>query len=396
MIEIKLLTSLVLKTDNIDIIYNYTNKNLENLSLTEINMLVKKIAESGASSYIKELSKRLNEVGITGSLIDVLANGLIDSIDRPTIRNVEMLTYFIQSVNDMSDEVLHKMINKIIVYSILDNIDAETIADCFTINRDKLTEAEADNLVAIIASKKDTHEIISLLGYDFITEEQRKTLINGLDFTLENLKEDRNPFDERKNSIIKTLDYYYKTIMFDKINRDGEYEDEKERIVLSCIDAAMPTLIFDLITSDKYEFESLYISYMINKLISMNAYAVLIEILAKKIAVTPNGNNLSDSDVDSIINYVCKSYCAHWIYSLAYHTWDYLTDKQRLSIRRAMFKSNDPDLITEYVLEIDEEAVPAKFKTIENFYNYVDNNMNDINEKQKIKENILNPKVYNF
>ena len=221
-------------------------------------------------------------------------------------------------------------------------------------------------------------------------------LINGLDFTLHYLKESLFSFSEREKAIIDVLNYYYKTINFIVMNKDGEYNNEKDRILESCIDTCMPTLIFKLIVDDKYELEDVYISSMINKLITMNAHGVLIEILAKKITLPTKGNSLSDIDVNNIINCVCKTYCADWIYQLAYHTWDYLTDKQKLSIRRAMFKSNDPDLITEYVLEIDEEAVPAKFKTVENFYNYVDNNVNDINEKQKVKENILNPRLYNF
>lgn len=392
----RLLTSLVLKTDNIDVIYNYLNKNLEKLSITEINTLTKKVAESGVIDYIKDLPKQLNEVGITGTLIDELALGLIDSIDYPSIRNVRILNYFIKTVNNISDEVVHKIINKIIIYSILKGIDAETVAEAFVFNKDRLTKEEANNLISIIAGKKNVREITILLGYDFITKEQREMLINGLDFTLHYLKESLFSFSEREKAIIDVLNYYYKTINFIVMNKDGEYNNEKDRILESCIDTCMPTLIFKLIVDDKYELEDVYISSMINKLITMNAHGVLIEILAKKITLPTKGNSLSDIDVNNIINCVCKTYCADWIYQLAYHTWDYLTDKQKLSIRRAMFKSNDPDLIAEYVLEIDKEAVSAKFKTIEKFYNYVDDNMNDIIEKQKVKENILNPRSYNF
>lgn len=388
----KLKTKLAIKMSEGDpgFLAVYARENFEMLSFLEVDNIAHEIARSGSAETICFFAHLLNKNGYNNGNIDLLADGLL-KINKNVNNQIECISEFICTVDGISDKMLEKLKYELDCLSEYDEVDVKTLSDVYYELEDKLNENEKDSLMFLICEKQDFKYTLDIFDNAKMTKEQREQMIEYMHDTL---CIDMKNEEDKKEAINLILDQYNEEELVElNKKRSFDYDFEKDSMIYTCIAASTPNIIYGLMFSN-YDFDESHITRMIYKLISKEEYKLLIDIVESKAYTAGIKNDLSDKDIDKIISAVCGTYSSELIYRLADVMNGCLTEKQKLRIRRSMFKSNDPDTIVKYSLDIDNEAVPAKFKTVEKFYNYVDENMTDEKEKQDVKEEILNPRTY--
>lgn len=388
----RLLTNLVIKIGDGDpgFLVEYAREKFEVLSFLEIDELVNEVAYSGNAEYICDFARLLNENGYDNGNITLLAEGLRLISKDPKLK-IKYISEFISTVKGISKNTFEELKYELDSVGEYDEVDARTLTDIYYDIEDLLTKNDRESMMITICDKYDFECIIDILNHAKMTDEQRKNMIVRMHDILCLAIENE---EEKQKGINLILDQYNSESLVElNKKRSFDYDFEKYSMTNTCISAATPEIIHDLMFS-MYDFDKSHISRMIDKLIDKEEYNLLIDILEEKVWNADDRIKLSSKDIDKAINAICKTRYASWIYSLADAMDGYLTEKQILKIRRSMFKSIDPDTIVKYALELDGEAVPAKFKSVEKFYNYVDENMIDEKEKQDAKEEILNPRSY--
>lgn len=406
----KLITKCVSKFSKPEGLYNYLYKNYTKLGLNEIDMVIDSVCERENIEYLYKAADLLNQHGYNKKISNIICS-VCNSNKKETSGFISSYVYkFMEDFGDsieISDDDFKMLKAKFLACIKCEQSSSIRILRLFLDIKSDPMLSEDKKFVQefIICSAKylELYAIFELLSpgsaEEFVDNNIREYLIEVasdklMDIT--NVKSKNYNKDEHDKSISLIFDYY--TEKFKNLEVKDEYSKdkltkEKENMLLFTIAYAPKDSLVKIINDNKYIIGRDYISYIIDELINREDYYELLLIITKKIQINTHYgvNNISDGDVDSIINCICKTHNTELIYDLAENIWNGANEKQQNTIRKLILKSNEPEYIIKFSLYIDKNIIPYYFRKIEKFYNYAKENENKVGKE--IVEDILDPKA---
>lgn len=396
------------KHKSIEELYDYLKKNYRKLSLEELDIIIDRIWESD-NKYIEykyETAVLLKKIGYCDR-ISYIVYSVCNGGGIITDELVYFLYCFIddfKNINSIDLESLKNRFLKILGNSKLSSYAISNYAK-YIITDEVLSKdiKFIRDFIKNTANKMDLDTIFKFLEPGpmemFIDDTIRGLLIEYASYKLTSISEiDSKNYNKSKHeeSIFLIFEYYtgkFNNLEVKNKNIEDKYNKEKKNMLDFTIKEALTETLVKIINDNTYIIEPHFVTSIIDELIYRESYYELISIISKKIQINTHYgiNNISDGDVDSIINAICETNNIEFIYNLAEKIWIGANEKQQKTMRKLIMKSHNPEYIIKFSLYVDKNIIPIYFKKIENFYNYAKQNENKVGKD--IIEEILDPKL---
>lgn len=384
-----LITKLVANCKIPYIITKFSIRNNRDLTLNEIGLLKDSICNTLDPEFILEFY--VNMEGLSKTDIFDLADAMIKSVNQS---NTDLLIEF-SKVRPLDDKIHYIFIETIYLYDQCTN--GNTLVRYYKENKKVLSKSVKNTIFEDIRELNNADNIIEITSEPEVKNNKKErikftnTIINTL-----NTDEYKNCYDDLdKNDVVNKLIKYYKEI-------DTLSEKEQFTIIKNIVIFAPDKFLVDIILDPDIELELEVITSIFANLIKRDSLIQIQRLVSNY--------DIPVSCLNRIIEYVTSKPLKENEYNILLTIykktdnmiqkktfWNY-TDNiaQKKAIWDYIVSEDKPKFIIDFIMNVDNSIVftstNPKFKSIEEFINYINSNISDNEDRlQKIDE-VMNVK----